>query len=144
MCENTSSLISCDNFAEVADSFVVKIGTRGVWANAFVTNWNYALMYKMVPWEHWRHVVIDPYTPRLLHSHWGNRMTLEMACRTWPLQSVLGGGPVTPTPIREYNGLRGERLEISLLNTSLEMTTVRLQHYLPWANELTTKGGITK
>ena len=35
-------------------------------------------------------------------------MTLEMAWRTRPLQLVLGGGPVTNTPIREYNGLRGE------------------------------------
>ena len=34
---------------------------------------------------------------------------LEMAWRTQPLQLlVLSGGPVTPTPIREYNGLRGE------------------------------------
>ena len=35
-------------------------------------------------------------------------MTLEMAWRTRPLQLALSGGPVTPTPIREYNGLRGE------------------------------------
>ena len=35
-------------------------------------------------------------------------MTLEMAWRTRPLQLVLSGGPVTPTPIREYNGLRDE------------------------------------
>ena len=35
-------------------------------------------------------------------------MTLEMAWRTRPLQLVLSGGPVTPIPIREYNGLRGE------------------------------------
>ena len=31
-----------------------------------------------------------------------------MAWRTWPLQFVLSGGPVTPTPIREFNGLNGE------------------------------------
>ena len=35
-------------------------------------------------------------------------MTLEMAWWTRPPQLVLSGGPVTPTPIREYNGLRGE------------------------------------
>ena len=35
-------------------------------------------------------------------------MTLEMAWMTRPLQLVLSGGPVTPTPIIEYNGLRGE------------------------------------
>ena len=35
-------------------------------------------------------------------------MTLEMAWKTRHLQLVLSGGPVTPTPIREYNGLRGE------------------------------------
>ena len=28
--------------------------------------------------------------------------------RTRPLQLVLSGGPVTPIPIKEYNGLRGE------------------------------------
>ena len=37
---------------------------------------------------------------------WG--MTLEIAWRTRPLQLVLSGGPVTSTPTREYNGLRGE------------------------------------
>ena len=37
-------------------------------------------------------------------------MTLEMAWRTRPLQLVLSGGPVTPTPIREYSGLRGENM----------------------------------
>ena len=31
-----------------------------------------------------------------------------MTWRTRPLQLVLSGGPVTPTPIREYNGWRGE------------------------------------
>ena len=31
-----------------------------------------------------------------------------MAWRIRPLQLELSGGPVTPTPIREYNGLRGE------------------------------------
>ena len=66
-----SSLISCDNFAEVNDSFAVKIVTHGV-RKALVRNWDYALMYKMVPREQWRHVVIDPYTPWLLHSHWGS------------------------------------------------------------------------
>ena len=30
-------------------------------------------------------------------------MTLEMAWRTRPLQLVLRGGPVTPTPTIEYN-----------------------------------------
>ena len=35
-------------------------------------------------------------------------MTVKMAWRTRPLQSVLSGGPVTPTPIRGYNGLGGE------------------------------------
>ena len=41
-------------------------------------------------------------------SNSGPHMTLEMAWRTRLLQLVLSGGPVTPTPIREYNGLRGE------------------------------------
>ena len=35
-------------------------------------------------------------------------MTLEMAWRTRPLQLVLSGGPVTPNPTIEYNGLIGE------------------------------------
>ena len=35
-------------------------------------------------------------------------MTLKMAWRTRPLQLIPSGGPVNPTPIREYNGLRGE------------------------------------
>ena len=35
-------------------------------------------------------------------------MMLEMAWRTRPLQYVLIEGLVTPTPIRECNGLRGE------------------------------------
>ena len=38
-------------------------------------------------------------------------MTLDIAWSTHmtqPLQLVLGSGPVIPTPIREYNGLRGE------------------------------------
>ena len=48
---------------------------------------------------------------RIVRSLWnlaGTSMTLEIAWRTRPLQLVLNGGPVTPTPIREYNGLRGE------------------------------------
>ena len=35
-------------------------------------------------------------------------MTLEMAWTTQPLQLVLTGGPVNPTPKREYNVLSGE------------------------------------
>ena len=35
-------------------------------------------------------------------------MTLEMAWNTRPLQLVLSGGSVIPTPTIEYNGLRGE------------------------------------
>ena len=45
---------------------------------------------------------------KCIWKHRLENMTLVMAWRTRPLQLVLSGGPVTPTPIREYNGLRGE------------------------------------
>ena len=41
-------------------------------------------------------------------AHVFDRWTLTAPKVSRPLQLVLSGGPVTPTPIREYNGLRGE------------------------------------
>ena len=57
--------------------------------------------------------VISPWSAIFFHGQaiallTGRSRTLEMAWRARPLQLVLSGGPVTPTPIREYNGLRGE------------------------------------
>ena len=41
-------------------------------------------------------------------AHVFDRWTLTAPKVSRPLQLVLSGGPVTPTPIREYNGLKGE------------------------------------
>ena len=41
-------------------------------------------------------------------AHVFDRWTLTAPKVSRPLQLVLSGGPVTPTPIGEYNGLRGE------------------------------------
>ena len=43
-------------------------------------------------------------------AHVFDRWTLTAPKVSRPLQLVLSGGPVTPTPIGEYNGLRGENM----------------------------------